>query len=130
VADHTVATGGTTLNVPGPTDDGTIRRRPFSRSENAEELLSNWGSQMEVEYAGAPRRSDTMVSDDELERHVNRVETRRSYRSPDVPTVGTTDGTLEERVDEMQAAARVDDLAERMAAIEERLATIEEQLAD
>jgi hypothetical protein len=85
---------------------------------------------MEVEYAGAPRRSDTMVSDDELERHVNRVETRRSYRSPDVPTVGTTDGTLEERVDEMQAAARVDDLAERMAAIEERLATIEEQLAD
>lgn len=93
-----------------------------------------------------------MVNDDELERHVNRVETSRSYRAEDVPTVGETEGSVEERVEEMEAAARethdelarrirrvdeasaesvrVDDLVERMADIEERLADIEERLAE
>jgi phage FluMu protein gp41 len=98
------------------------------------------------------RRHDIMVSDEELQRHVKQVETKRSYRSRDVPTVGTTDGPVEERVDELQSAARethaelarriqrvddakaedvrVDTLVERMDDIEERLAAIEDQLAD
>lgn len=93
-----------------------------------------------------------MVNDDELERHVKRVETSRSREPRDVPTLGSRDGTVEERVDELQAAARethtelarrirnvddasadtarVDTLADRMNAIEERLASIEEQLAE
>ncbi|MFB6207545.1 MAG: hypothetical protein ABEJ05_13575 [Haloglomus sp.] len=93
-----------------------------------------------------------MVSDDELQRHVNRVETEQSRRSPDVPTIGTGDGPVEERVDELQHAARethaelarrirrvdeaspdvarVDDLADRLTEIESRLTSIEEELAD
>jgi molybdopterin-biosynthesis enzyme MoeA-like protein len=93
-----------------------------------------------------------MVSDNELQRHVKQVETKRSYRSPDVPTIGTTESTVEERVDELQHAARethdelarriqrVDDakaedvrveaIVDRMEDIEERLAAIEDQLAD
>jgi HAMP domain-containing protein len=93
-----------------------------------------------------------MVSDDELERHVNRVETGRFSRSPDVPTVGTTDGALAEQVDEMQAAARethdelarrirrvdeasaetarVEDIVERLDELEGRLAAIEERLGE
>jgi seryl-tRNA synthetase len=97
----------------------------------------------------APRHDPAIVSDDELERH---VETSRSDRPRGVPTLGSKGGTVEERVDELQAAARethtelarrirnvddasaetarVDRLADRMTAIEERLATIEEQLAE
>ncbi|WP_276260869.1 hypothetical protein [Haloglomus litoreum] len=93
-----------------------------------------------------------MVSDDELQRHVRQMETKRSSRSRDVPTVGTTDGPVEERVDELQSAARethaelarriqrVDDakaedarverLVDRMDDIEERLAAIESELTD
>ncbi|WP_254822811.1 hypothetical protein [Haloglomus halophilum] len=93
-----------------------------------------------------------MVSDDELQRHVKQVETKRSYRSRDVPTIGTTESTVEERVDELQHAARethaelarriqrvddakaedvrVDGIVDRMEDIEERLAAIEDQLAD
>lgn len=93
-----------------------------------------------------------MVSDDELQRHVKQVETKRSHRTTDVPTIGTTDGPVEERVDELQSAARethaelarriqrVDDakaedvrvegLADRMDDIEERLAAIEAELTD
>jgi polyhydroxyalkanoate synthesis regulator phasin len=95
-----------------------------------------------------------MVSDDELERHVNRVETNGPRRPQAAPTLGsdTADGDLSDRVDAMQAAARethselsrrirnVDDasaeavrddrLAERMDDIERRLAAIEEELAD
>ena len=80
------------------------------------------------------------------------METSRFDRPRDIPTLGSKGGTVEERVDELQAAARethtelarrirnvddasaetarVDRLADRMTAIEERLATIEEQLAE
>jgi hypothetical protein len=93
-----------------------------------------------------------MVNDDELERHMNRVETSSRRLRSDVPTVGGTDDGLESRVDEMQAAARqthdelarrirnvddasadvaqVDELVDRMSSIEERLAAIEAELAD
>lgn len=95
-----------------------------------------------------------MVSDDELERHVNRVETGGTRRPPAAPTLDsdTADGDLSDRVDAMQAAARethselarrirnvddasaevvrVDRLVDRMDDIERRLAAIEDELAD
>jgi hypothetical protein len=95
-----------------------------------------------------------MVSDDELERHVNRVETSGPRRAPSGPIIGTDDADvgLAERFDRMQTAARdthvelarriehvdeasaevarVDDLAARMERIEARLAAIEDEIAD
>ena len=95
-----------------------------------------------------------MVSDDELERHVNRVETSGPRRAPNGPTIGTDDADMDlaERFDRMQAAARdthaelarriehvdetsaeavrVDDLAARLDRIEERLSDMEDELAD
>lgn len=95
-----------------------------------------------------------MVSDDELERHVNRVETSGPRRSPSGPAIGTDDADVDlaERFDRMQTAARdthaelarriervdetsaeavrVDDLADRLDRIEERLSDIEAELVE
>ena len=91
-----------------------------------------------------------MVDDDELNRHVNRVESRQPHDVTVIGGRGDENQPLEERVERMQAAARethseladrirrVDEaaadeaalagLADRMDEIESRLARIEEQL--
>jgi hypothetical protein len=93
-----------------------------------------------------------MVDDEELNRHVNRVESRNPHTATVIGGSESDTRPLEEHVEEMQAAARethselaarirrVDEaaadeaalagLADRMDEIESRLAAVEEKLDD